>query len=315
MSKSFATFAGGCFWCMVKPFDSFDGVLDVVVGYTGGHIKNPDYELVCEGNTGHYEAVEITYDDEKLAYRELLEAFFMSIDPTDAGGQFHDRGVSYQTAVFYHNEEQKQAALSYIKELEHSRRYDGKIETKILPAAEFYKAEEYHQDYYKKNRLRYNQYYEGSGRKQYVEKIHRLYSKEELRERLTPLQYKVTQENGTEPPYQNEFDEHFEEGIYVDVVSRKPLFSSRDKYNSGCGWPAFTKPINRGYVTEQEDVSHGMFRTEVRSRHADSHLEHVFPDGPKQTGGLRYCINSAALEFVPRSKMVEQGYGEYMSYV
>ncbi|MBE5960878.1 MAG: peptide-methionine (R)-S-oxide reductase MsrB [Lachnospiraceae bacterium] len=312
-----ATFAGGCFWCMVKPFEAFDGVISVVAGYTGGKIPNPTYQEVCLGNTGHYEAVEITYLEEMVSYRELLEAFFMSIDPTDDGGQFHDRGDSYKTAIFYHTEKQRRIADQYREELAESGRFVKKIVTPILPAKEFYPAEEYHQDYYKKNSFRYKLYYQGSGRKDYLEKTWKKSEeeKEALRERLTPIQYKVTQENGTEAPFSNEFDHHFEEGIYVDVVSKKPLFSSKDKYNSGCGWPAFTKPLNRGFVSEKRDLSHGMFRTEVRSRYADSHLGHVFEDGPKETGGLRYCINSAALEFIPKEEMEERGYGEYLRFV
>ena len=181
-------------------------------------------------------------------------------------------------------------------------------------AKEFYKAEEYHQDYYKKNPFRYKAYYVGSGRKQFIEEAWKLSSKRksELKDILTPLQYKVTQENGTEPPFDNEYDDNFEEGIYVDIVSGKPLFSSKDKFNSGCGWPAFSKPINKGYIKEKQDFSHGMFRTEVRSTHSDSHLGHVFTDGPSELGGLRYCINSASLKFIHKNKMEELGYGEYI---
>lgn len=312
MSNSLAMFAGGCFWCMVKPFDSFDGVTNVVVGYTGGTVKQPTYEQVCQGNTGHYEAVQITYNEQILPYRELVEAFFMSIDPTDEGGQFHDRGKSYQTAVFYYNEEQKRIATDYKQQLEKSNLFDKRIVTAILPATEFYPAEEYHQDYYKKNSFRYRLYFEGSGRKQFLETTWKSPSKDELKQKLTPLQYKVTQENGTEPPFHNEYDHHFEEGIYVDIVSKKPLFSSKDKFNSGCGWPAFTKPINHGFIDEQQDFSHGMLRTEVRSHHSNCHLGHVFTDGPIENGGLRYCINSAALEFIPKRQMAERGYEAFL---
>lgn len=312
-----ATFAGGCFWCMVKPFHEFEGVINVISGYTGGHLKNPTYEEVCKGNTGHYEAVQIVYEKDKVSYKDLVEAFFMSIDPTDEGGQFNDRGDSYKTAVFYHDENQKRIAEEYKKQLEESGIFKGKIVTPILPVEEFYDAEDYHQDYYKKNSFRYKMYYKGSGRKDFIEKTwssDRL-DKESLKNTLTPMQYKVTQENGTEPPFTNEFDQHFEDGIYVDVVSKKPLFSSKDKFNSGCGWPAFTKPINNGFIKDKQDLSHGMFRTEVRSKYADSHLGHVFPDGPKELGGLRYCINSASLEFIPKEEMEARGYKEYLKYL
>ena len=241
----------------------------------------------------------------------------MSIDPTDEGGQFNDRGRSYETAVFYIDEEQKKVAEDYKLKLNESGIFDKPIAVKILKAKEFYPAEEYHQDYYKKNPFRYNAYYVGSGRKKFIEESWELSDekKKELKERLTPLQYKVTQENGTEPPFNNEYDAHFEEGIYVDIVTGKPLFSSKDKFNSGCGWPAFSKPINKGYIKEKEDFSHGMFRTEVRSKSGYSHLGHVFTDGPEELGGLRYCINSASLKFIPKDKMKELGYGDYLKNI
>lgn len=312
-----AIFAGGCFWCMVKPFDSYEGVKSVVVGYTGGNVVNPTYEQVCSTETGHYEAVEITYDEDIIKYVELVEVFFMSIDPTDEGGQFNDRGRSYETAVFYLDEEQKKVAEEYKLKLNESGIFNKPIAVKILEAEKFYLAEEYHQDYYKKNPFRYKAYYIGSGRKQFIEEVWKISDKkkEELKEKLTPLQYKVTQENGTEPPFVNEYDNHFEEGIYVDIVTGKPLFSSKDKFNSGCGWPAFSKPINNGYVKEKEDFRHGMFRTEVRSKSGNSHLGHVFTDGPEELGGLRYCINSAALKFIPKDKMKELGYGDYLEKI
>lgn len=309
-----AIFAGGCFWCMVKPFDELPGIEKVVVGYTGGQIENPTYEQVCTHQTGHVEAVQITYDEEEMSYRELLEIFFRSIDPTDPDGQFHDRGPSYHTAIFYMDEQQKKEAEDYIQELESRKWFDKPIVVPIKPAMPFYVAEDYHQDYYKNNSFRYNLYYRGSGREAFIKNnwYKNRYNKEELRERLTPTQYRVTQENGTEMPYDNEYDEHFEEGIYVDIVSGKPLFSSKDKFNSGCGWPAFSKPIAKGSVYENEDTSHNMYRIEVRSTSADSHLGHVFEDGPEELGGLRYCINSAALRFVPKSQMAEEGYGKYL---
>ena len=312
-----ATFAGGCFWCMVKPFQQYDGVKEVVVGYTGGHVVNPTYEQVCRTETGHYEAVEITYDENILRYEELVEAFFMSIDPTDDGGQFNDRGRSYETAVFYHDEEQREIAEAYKRKLDESDIFDKPITVPIIKSEEFYVAEDYHQDYHKKNPMRYKAYYKGSGRADFVENTWKISDskREELRNRLTDIQYRVTQENGTEAPFNNEYDNHFEEGIYVDIISGKPLFSSKDKFNSGCGWPAFTKPINKGYTREKNDFSHGMFRTEVRSTHSDSHLGHVFSDGPKKEGGMRYCINSAALRFIPKEKMEEEGYGNYLNKI
>ncbi|GAA0076112.1 peptide-methionine (S)-S-oxide reductase MsrA [Clostridium sp. CTA-5] len=316
-SIKLATFAGGCFWCMVKPFDKYDGVLKVVVGYTGGNIINPTYEQVCNMDTGHYEAVEITYDEDIIDYIELVEAFFSSIDPTDEGGQFNDRGDSYKTAVFYHDDHQKRIVEEYIKQLEDSGIYKGTIVTKLIKAEFFYPAEEYHQDYYKENPLRYKLYYKGSGRQDYI-KNHLKKSEEEkrnLKQRLTNIQYAVTQENATEPPFRNEYNDNYKEGIYVDIVTGKPLFSSKDKFNSGCGWPAFSKPINNGYVKEIEDYSHGMIRTEVRSKNSDSHLGHVFNDGPKELGGLRYCINSASLKFISKNKMKEEGYQEWLNKI
>ncbi|MBP3912583.1 MAG: peptide-methionine (R)-S-oxide reductase MsrB [Niameybacter sp.] len=312
-----AIFAGGCFWCMVKPFDELPGIISIVAGYTGGHIENPTYEEVCAHSTGHVEAVEITYDEDKMPYRELVEIFFRSIDPTDPEGQFHDRGETYHTAIFYQDEVQKEVAEKYKKELEKTGYFDKPIVVPIKPAMPFYEAEEYHQDYYKKNPLRYRLYYKGSGREKFIkDKWYRNpYDKEELKKRLNDLQYRVTQENATEAPFINEYDGHFEEGIYVDIVSGKPLFSSKDKFNSGCGWPAFSKPIIQNAVYDKEDTSHGMHRIEVRSSYADSHLGHVFEDGPRELGGLRYCINSAALRFIPKDRMEEEGYGSYIDKI
>ncbi|MCJ8011236.1 peptide-methionine (R)-S-oxide reductase MsrB [Paenibacillus sp. KQZ6P-2] len=306
-----AIFAGGCFWCMVAPFEELPGIIKVESGYTGGHTENPTYEEVCSHTTGHVEAVQITYNPEIFPYEKLLELFWQQIDPTDEGGQFYDRGHSYQTAIFYHTEEQRVQAEASKAKLTESGRFSRPIVTPILPAKPFYAAEEYHQDYHKKNPGHYKRYRKGSGRDAFLEKVWAPEKdKGELKQRLTPIQYEVTQNNATEPPFQNEFWDHHGEGIYVDIVTGEPLFSSRDKYDSGCGWPSFTRPIRDYSIKEKMDLSHMMVRTEVRSKSSDSHLGHVFDDGPGQNG-LRYCINSAALRFVPKEDLDQQGYGEY----
>ncbi len=308
-----ATFAGGCFWCMVEPFDEQPGIESVISGYTGGHVENPTYEQVCSNTTGHLEAVQITFDPAIFPYQDLTALFWQQIDPTDAGGQFHDRGESYKTAIFYHNEEQREIAEQSKKDLADSGKFRKPIVTKILPAKPFYVAEEHHQHYYKTNPFHYKMYKKGSGRQQFIKNTWKpSYDKDELKEKLTEEQYYVTQENGTEPPFQNAYWNQDEEGIYVDIVSGEVLFSSKDKFASDCGWPSFTKPVANQQVTEHLDQTHGMVRTEVRSKDADSHLGHVFEDGPKAQGGLRYCINSAALRFIPKGELEEAGYGKYM---
>jgi peptide methionine sulfoxide reductase msrA/msrB len=301
-STKYAYFAGGCFWCMVQPFTHLSGVKEVLCGYMGGETPNPTYEEVCSGKTGHYEAVRVAYDPSIVSFDELLDVFWAQIDPTDPSGQFADRGPQYKTAIFYDDEEQEYIAEKSKARLESSGKFNRSIATQILPATEFFVAEEYHQDYYRKNPELYESYRVGSGRQAFIDRAWGKPSKDDLRKRLTAEQYRVTQENGTEPPFQNEYWNNERPGIYVDVVSGKPLFSSLDKYDSGCGWPSFTRPIDDSSVLEKQDLSHNMVRTEVRSKHSDSHLGHVFADGPNPTG-KRYCINSAALKFIPVEEM------------
>lgn len=323
--------AGGCFWGTEELLRQVRGVISTEVGYANGLTENPSYEDVCYKNTGHAETVHIIYKPSVLDLRMLLDLYFLSIDPTSVNKQGNDVGVQYRTGIYYTDENDVAIVRQAIDEL--AKRYTAPIAIEVMPLKNFYAAEDYHQAYLIKNPYGYchipKALFEvarltNSGDDDAAQSASQFMNElmdtgkwtkpddETLRKMLTPLQYRVTQHNDTEPPFQNEYDHEFREGIYCDITTGQPLFISTDKYDSGCGWPAFTKPIDDSLIVGQYDYSYGMTRIEVRSAVGDAHLGHVFNDGPRDKGGLRYCINSASLKFIPKAQMEEKGYGAWL---
>lgn len=334
------TLAGGCFWCSEAYLQETKGVLDVVSGYAGGSKETANYLTVGTGNTDHREAVQVTFDPDQVTLDKILDVYWGHIDPTDPNGQFTDIGPQYTTAIYYHSDVQRDAAEASKQRLAKSGLFDKPVATEILPHTSFFPAEEYHQDYYKKSAAHYERYKEGSGRAGFVketwakdaaleflqrgEKANlprdpgyvytaKQYTPAEIIERQKLLDkdsYNVLAMDGTEPAFNNEYWDNKHDGIYVDAVTGEPLFSSADKYDSGTGWPSFTKPITDNAVTYEEDRKLLSTRTEVRNE--GGHLGHVFDDGPKDEGGKRYCMNSAALTFIPKEDMAQKGYEAWL---
>ncbi|WP_192598568.1 peptide-methionine (R)-S-oxide reductase MsrB [Sporosarcina limicola] len=304
--------AGGCFWGVESYMARVYGVADVTSGYANGHTEDPTYEKIIKGDTGYAETVHILYDPERVDLEKLLTYYFKIIDPTVLNRQGNDRGVQYRTGIYFKTPADKDIIDKIV--VKEQKKYEDKIVTEIEPLASYTLAEDYHQDYLEKNPEGYCHVEFDSLEDQEIPSLidPALYPKpsdQELKGKLTATQYKVTQGNGTESAFSNDYWDSYDPGIYVDVVTGEPLFSSADKYDSGCGWPSFTKPIEPEVLVELKDKSFNMIRTEVRSRTGNSHLGHVFEDGPKDKGGLRYCINSAAISFIPLAEMEPTGYG------
>lgn len=307
-------FAAGCFWGAEKFFSLLKGVTETEVGYANGKTDNPSYEDVCSQGTGHAETVKVTYNPDVISLPFLIELFFDIIDPTTVNRQGNDVGEQYRTGIYYTDPNDGTEALRKIGEMAPS--YSNPIQVEIQPLRHFFSAEEYHQKYLDKNPYGYCHIdsIKFDKAKKAVDKNTSERNTDVIK-RLTPIQYDVTQNSATEPPFQNEYYDNFKEGIYVDIITKEPLFMSTDKFESGCGWPSFSKPISKEIIDEVKDTSHGMIRTEVRSKNSNAHLGHVFDDGPSDKGGLRYCINSASLLFIPKEEMKEKGYEDYLYYL
>lgn len=305
--------AGGCFWGTEHLFSLVDGVVATTTGYANSLVANPSYKLVCTGSTNAAETVKIDYDPQKVSLPSLLRLYFKSIDPLALNQQGNDHGTQYRTGIYYTDPADLPVIEAELATLQ--RRHKQPLAVELLPLENFYPAEDYHQHYLDVNPGGYCHVNPELFKEAKAMKAAEAKEIENLRDRLTPLQYAVTQHGATEQPFTNEYDHEFRRGIYVDIVDGTPLFLSSAKYDSGCGWPAFSRPITDSLIDEYLDTSYGRVRTEVKSSTSGSHLGHVFNDGPQEMGGLRYCINSAALRFVPLEDMEAEGYGKYIPMV
>ncbi len=307
--------AGGCFWGLEQYLGNLPGVVDTEVGYANGKTENPSYEQVCRENTGHAETVRVEYDDDIISLPFLLERYFEVIDPTSLNRQGGDVGSQYRTGIYYTAEQDRQTAEQALMDLQQKHR--KRVAVELCPLENYYPAEEYHQNYLEKNPSGYCHIPRARfGEAKAAHDPSKRYARrtdEELKAALTPEQYAVTRQSATEPPFTGAYHAEHRKGIYVDVTTGEPLFASSEKFDSGCGWPSFARPIPGASVVEKTDTTHGMVRTEVRSGIGDAHLGHVFEDGPEELGGLRYCINSASLRFIPKEEMEHEGYGHLLT--
>lgn len=303
--------AGGCFWGMQAFFDQVQGVMSTEVGYANGKIENPTYQEVCGHQSGFAEALKIRYDSSQVSLSFLLRLYFQVVDPISINRQGNDIGSQYRTGIYYVEEKDADIINYELNQLQNQ--YKEKLAIEHLPLVNYYSAEQYHQDYLKKNPQGYCHISKAKMdiAKKAQEKHYKKLDEAELKKKLTPEQFAVTQGSKTEAPFQNEYWNHEKAGLYVDITTGEPLFTSLDKFHSGCGWPSFAKPIRSDVIQEVRDQSHGMERIEVKSKNSESHLGHVFNDGPVDLGGLRYCINSASLRFIPKENLIDEGYAAY----